>query len=93
MLKRFRHNSWSRAASLFLTGTGTNNHHGDSALETALKNKNLCSPFVVPMVLSQKAPAWHAGGQEFESPWLHLNLRYRLTTVSLISYVMQLAEN
>ena len=21
-----------------------------------------------------RAPAWHAGGQEFESPWLHLNL-------------------
>ncbi len=19
-----------------------------------------------------RAPAWHAGGQEFESPWLHL---------------------
>ena len=21
-----------------------------------------------------RAPAWHAGGQEFESPWLHLIL-------------------
>jgi len=21
--------------------------------------------------LKQGAPAWHAGGQEFESPWLH----------------------
>ena len=23
-----------------------------------------------------RAPAWHAGGQEFESPWLHFIFRY-----------------
>ena len=37
------------------------------------------------MGLGQRAPVWHAGGQEFESLWLHLDLRHRLTTVSLIS--------
>ena len=49
-----------------------------------MKGVQLKSTALEP-VSCRRASAWHAGGQEFESPWLHLNLSHRLTTVSLIS--------
>ena len=39
---------------------------------------------MVAGISSIAVDAWHAGGQESESPWLHLDLRHRLTTVILI---------
>ena len=48
-----------------------------------MKGVQLKSTALEP-VSCPRASAWHAGGQEFESPWLHLNLSHCLKTVSLI---------
>ena len=42
-----------------------------SALKIALINSQSHSKPVAAVDLSPITPAWHAGGQEFESPWLH----------------------
>ena len=32
------------------------------------------------VVLGEEAPAWHAGGQRFESAWLHFKIKNQLLT-------------
>lgn len=37
-----------------------------------------------------RAPAWHAGGQEFESPWLHFLVKVNLN--SRVSWIIEFAH-
>ena len=45
--------------------------HSKNTLKTALITSHFGAKPVAAVGLGTTTPVWHAGGQEFESPWLH----------------------